>query len=69
MATNEGAVITGEGALGMQGQEHVGCRERWWYSRVLWVQCWVRGALEVAEMQRRLVGMVWGAVRSMQGAD
>lgn len=55
--------------MGMQGQEHVGCRERWWYSRVLWVQCWVRGALEVAEMQRRLVAMVWGAVRSMQGAD
>lgn len=58
---DEGAVITGGGTLGMQGQEHVGCREVRWCSGVLWVQCGVRGALEVAEVQRRLVGAVWVA--------
>lgn len=67
MAGDEGAVITGKEAVGMQ--EHVECREVWWCSRALWVQCAVRGALEVAEIQRRLVVVVWGAVRVCWGAD
>lgn len=53
---DEGAVITGEWALGMRGQEHVGYREVQWCSRALWVQCEVGSTLGVAEMQRRLVG-------------
>lgn len=38
------AAVTGEGALGMQGQELVGCREEVGFSRVPWVQCGVRNA-------------------------
>lgn len=41
---DEGAVITGEGALGMQGKEHIGCREDVGYRVV----------------QQSSVGTVWG---------
>lgn len=38
------AVVTGEGDVGMQGQELVGCREEAGFSRAPWVQCGVGNA-------------------------